>query len=304
MNQINWGKLSGFYNQDQETYKEWMMKKITRLTHQWNVYVKYSYPSIANIVLKGIDQNGMSVILKIGNDSYESVQERWILTHSETKKYPRVLHCLEEENAYIMEAIEPGYSLKDIDKDEEETSKIVAELLIEHWKISAEKAPLIEIRKRINALFIESSIKSPFVNEQEEMIQQARHIALELLESNNDRYVLHGDLHHENILYSQSSNWCMIDPKGVIGPREYDFATYLINQVDEKNFTTQLTKRIKGIQLVIDLDPILLIKWAFVQSVLSICWKLEDHMEVLTLDWSRGLLFMEVIDLKEWEELR
>jgi len=43
--------------------------------------------------------------------------------------------------------------------------------------------------------------------------------------------VLHGDLHHFNIL-SSGDRWLAIDPKGIIGEPEFEPAAYLENKID------------------------------------------------------------------------
>ena len=41
--------------------------------------------------------------------------------------------------------------------------------------------------------------------------------------------VLHGDLHHENVLDGGERGWLVIDPKGLLGERTYEYATTLCN---------------------------------------------------------------------------
>jgi streptomycin 6-kinase len=44
-----------------------------------------------------------------------------------------------------------------------------------------------------------------------------------------DDVVLHGDLHHDNVLDGESRGWLAIDPKGLIGDRAFDYATVFCN---------------------------------------------------------------------------
>ncbi|KJV80830.1 phosphotransferase enzyme family protein [Rickettsia hoogstraalii str. RCCE3] len=53
-------------------------------------------------------------------------------------------------------------------------------------------------------------------------LQKARKLRDELLQNTEPQILLHGDLHHENILQN-GKHWVVIDPKGVIG--------YPINEV-------------------------------------------------------------------------
>jgi streptomycin 6-kinase len=41
--------------------------------------------------------------------------------------------------------------------------------------------------------------------------------------------VLHGDLHHANVLDGEALGWLAIDPKGLFGERAYDYANILCN---------------------------------------------------------------------------
>src|SRR6185312_14693679 len=53
--------------------------------------------------------------------------------------------------------------------------------------------------------------------------------ARELLDSPRDTAVLHGDLHHGNVLDGGARGWLVIDPKGVLGERGFEYATLFRN---------------------------------------------------------------------------
>lgn len=50
-----------------------------------------------------------------------------------------------------------------------------------------------------------------------------------LLSSPHDEVVLHGDLHHGNILDFGTRGWLAIDPKGLVGERGFDYANIFTN---------------------------------------------------------------------------
>ena len=58
---------------------------------------------------------------------------------------------------------------------------------------------------------------------------QAAATAGELVASPQEVCVLHGDLHHGNVLDFGERGWLAIDPKGLIGDRGFDFADILCN---------------------------------------------------------------------------
>jgi len=119
-------------------------------------------------------------------------------------------------------------------------------------------------------------------------VPKARKLRDELLATSYKLEVLHGDLHHDNIL-NNDFNWKVIDPKGVMGDHIYDIATFICNPMEE---------------LIALEDPIQIIKnriiffakefcipaqrihdWCFVCSILSWAWAIEDGLD--TVDFKR-----------------
>lgn len=60
------------------------------------------------------------------------------------------------------------------------------------------------------------------------MLEKAKEIFTLYLKENKEQVLLHGDLHSDNILSSQRG-WLTIDPKGIIGEREFELGAYLRN---------------------------------------------------------------------------
>ena len=103
--------------------------------------------------------------------------------------------------------------------------------------------------------------------------------------------VLHGDLHHGNVLYcaggdhpgnrpERPAGWLAIDPKGVIGEPAYDVGAWLRNPDlsthDAPALKALLAKRIAILAEMLALDPQRLLGWGVAQAVLSAWWDLED----------------------------
>ena len=101
--------------------------------------------------------------------------------------------------------------------------------------------------------------------------------ARELLGAPHDVAVLHGDLHHGNVLDAGERGWIAIDPKGLIGERGFDFANIFHNPTKEIALTPGRLPRLIGIvaQLA-GLEPVRLIKWILAYSGLSAAWSLDS----------------------------
>lgn len=106
---------------------------------------------------------------------------------------------------------------------------------------------------------------------------KASSIARELLESPGDIVVLHGDLHHGNILNFGERGWLAIDPKHITGERAFDFANIFCNPDQEVALKPgRLMKQVALIAECARLDCNRLLKWIFAYAGLSAAWSLEN----------------------------
>jgi len=92
----------------------------------------------------------------------------------------------------------------------------------------------------------------------------------------NEIMLLHGDLHHGNIL--SSDTWIVIDPKGVIGHRSLEVGRYMNNQIQENIvFDICLEKMVNAFSEALELDNRIILLSFYIDMVLSTSWCLEDH---------------------------
>jgi len=109
------------------------------------------------------------------------------------------------------------------------------------------------------------------------VLTQADQAAQELLEKPQDSVILHGDIHHGNILDFEDKGWLVIDPKGLIGESYFDFANLFLNPDFE--LATQpgrLETQLNLVCKMADLDKTRLLKWILAYAGLSAAWHLED----------------------------
>jgi streptomycin 6-kinase len=102
---------------------------------------------------------------------------------------------------------------------------------------------------------------------------------VDLLDSSRDQVLLHGDLHHMNILLGESG-WTAIDPKGVIGEPAFEVGALLLNPVpdllNEPGLREVQARRLDILSGVLDAERQRLAAWGFVRAVLSAIWSVED----------------------------
>jgi streptomycin 6-kinase len=101
--------------------------------------------------------------------------------------------------------------------------------------------------------------------------------ARELLASERDVVVLHGDIHHGNILDFGPRGWLAIDPKRVIGERGFDYANLFCNP--EPAIALAPGRLARQVAVVADAAGIewkRLLQWIMAYAGLSAAWFLED----------------------------
>ncbi len=92
--------------------------------------------------------------------------------------------------------------------------------------------------------------------------------------------LLHGDLHHENILAAEREPWLAIDPKGLVGEPAYEVGAWLRNPMPQLLDMPQpgriLARRINQLAEELGFDRARLRDWGLAQAMLSAWWSMED----------------------------
>jgi streptomycin 6-kinase len=100
-----------------------------------------------------------------------------------------------------------------------------------------------------------------------------------LLASEHDRRVLHGDVHHDNILDFGERGWRAIDPKRLFGERLFDYANLLCNP--DLPTARERTRFLRQLDVIVEharVDRRRLLEWVLAFAGLSAAWFLDDGM--------------------------
>lgn len=101
--------------------------------------------------------------------------------------------------------------------------------------------------------------------------------AASLLSAPQEAVVLHGDFHHENVLDGGARGWLVIDPKGLIGERSFEYANLFRNPDPEVALAPgQVGRRARIVADEAVLDPVRLMKWVLAYAGLSAAWSLQS----------------------------
>jgi len=109
---------------------------------------------------------------------------------------------------------------------------------------------------------------------------QARDICAELFDQYSERVLLHGDLHHDNLLLRADGSYAVIDPKGIIGPEILDLPRFLLNEADMSDDPAHMKRAIRLVSQACGYPEEDLRKALFMEAVLANVWCVEDGMPI------------------------
>jgi streptomycin 6-kinase len=104
-----------------------------------------------------------------------------------------------------------------------------------------------------------------------------------LLSAPRDSVVLHGDIHHGNILDFGPRGWLAIDPKGLIGERGFDYANVFCNPDNETATAPgRVGRQVDVVAESAGLERRRLLQWIVAWAGLSAVWSLHDGLPSYT----------------------
>jgi streptomycin 6-kinase len=124
----------------------------------------------------------------------------------------------------------------------------------------------------------ESYLLSGDLQISETLVREAQSLYQELVNSQKKIILLHGDLHHDNVLYDEKRGWLAIDPKGYMGEPTYEIGAMLRNPLGCSHLYQQpefLGRRVDIICEKLGFDRERVVGWAFAQAVLAGVWSIE-----------------------------
>jgi streptomycin 6-kinase len=177
-----------------------------------------------------------------------------------------------DADALLMERAVGSRSLADMARrgEDDEASAILCAVAARlHAPRPGPPPALLPLDARFRALFA--------VAGQGGVLAEAAATARALLDSPRDIGVLHGDLHHDNVLDAGPRGFLAIDPKRLRGERGFDFANLFCNPDAAVALAPGRLARQAGIvAAAAGLDRRRLLQWILAYAGLSAAWHVED----------------------------
>lgn len=258
---------------------------VKELEERWEMQVQAPFNLSYNYVAPVTLNTGGEAVLKLWHPNPELSSEIVALEHYAGRGIVRLLRSDLKRSAMLLERLRPGVPLAEVEDDDEAT-RIIAEVMRQLW-IPAPEDPQGVFRtvkkwalgfRRLRKTF--DGATGPFPAP---LVEQAERLYTDLIASSAPPALLHGDLHHWNILSAERAPWLALDPKGLIGEPAYEIGAMTRNKWvsgGPAELRAQVERRLAIFEEMLGFDRQRMRGWCMAQAVLSAWWSYEDHHEV------------------------
>lgn len=305
MNQ-SFGIPDGLARNNTELYGQAGVDWLTRLpalladcSERWSLTIGPPFPMSAYSYAAPATRNdGTAIVIKARFPNHESRNEVEALRWYEGRGAVQLLDSDLDLGILLLERLEPGTMLSTIESDEQATS-IAASVMKQLWRpapldhsfptVAGWSQGLSKLREQFGG----TSGPLP-----ERLVSQAEGLFKELLSSPpSESVVLHGDLHHFNILSATRQPWLAIDPQGVVGDPGYEVGALLRNPIPDiafwPNLSQILARRVDQLAEKLGFDKERILAWGIAHCVLSAWWDIEGHSN----GWEAAIAVGETLSL-------
>lgn len=255
-----------------------MLEKLNHYRSAWGLADPQLIAQTATSHIYTVTVDGTTAVLKLftpyGADEKTGAVA---LRHFNGHGAVRLLQA--DDDAHLLEYVE-GEDLIPVVKSgqDEKATEIIADVLNELHAAPLQSPPngLTPLHRWFRALFTKAELDSQ--NGLNSIFVRAAGTAKELLSNPTASYVLHGDIHHENIRYSTQRGWLAIDPKGLFGERTYDTANTLCNPFKVSRLVHNEARLLRNAAILsqkLDIGLPRILAFAFAYAGLSASWMLE-----------------------------
>jgi streptomycin 6-kinase len=260
----------------------WLQQLPTLLDNyaqQWALELGSPFSLSYNYVLPATRVDGSAVVVKAGYPSDELRCEMAALRLYNGDGMVQLLDADPAQGVMLLERLQPGDMLSTL-ADDEEATVIGAAVMRKLWRPAPANHPFPTVAKWVEGLQRHRARFDGGVGPLPKPLFEAAEANFrDLLAANEPAMLLHGDLHHYNILRAQRQPWLAIDPKGLVGDPAYDVGAFLYNPdlAQRPNLDRLLQRRIDLLAEQLGFDRARIRDWGVAQAVLSACWTIEEN---------------------------
>jgi streptomycin 6-kinase len=274
-NALTWGKQGA----------DWLARIpaiISECEQKWDIRVQEPFALSYNYVAPAELSDGSLAVLKIGfpgDKEFKTEIDALELFNGEG--VCKLLKADRVNSAMLIEKITPGIPLSSLHNDDEAT-KVLGTVITRIHKPLPEQHRFITIEEWTTAipeyLTKHKSSKGPLPAM---LVDKAKELFKHLITTSTESVLVHGDLHHDNVLLSAYRGWLAIDPKGVAAEPAYEVAAMIRNPYERlkniKDLEPMLNRRIAILSEMLEFKRQRILDWCFAQTMLSAVWNTEGE---------------------------
>lgn len=252
-----------------------LSERVLRGVRAWGVAIERTVATETSVLVHG-SRAGKPVVLKVVKEQ----GDEWRCGEIAAKFGGRgVVEVYEQiPGAALFERLDPGEPLATLTlhgRDEEATDILAMMLGRMSPQDPPDWCPTVERWGGGFARYVASGDERvPLA-----IVEPAHRIYEDLCATQRNPALLHGDLHHGNVLSDRTRGWCAIDPKGVVGELEYEIGAALRNPIARPELFAKLDiveRRLEQFGLALGLDVGRARGWCFAQAVLAAISSIAD----------------------------
>lgn len=261
-----------------------LMNKLRRYGVRWGLsgFEQIEYKSVTvNRLFTCVSAEHGACVLKIGYDIKSMENEYNILHEYGGTRFCNVHEADIAKGVLLLERIIPGTQLRDepdLDKRLDSFCEVFDEMHIQPADKTIYPTYMGWV-SRITAYMRERKDYLALANK----MARAEQICRRLYEKYSSEMLLHGDLHHHNILLGEDNYFRIIDPKGVIGDRVFDIPRFIVNEftdVLDHDFDVKFRHIVRNFSEKLTVSEQDILRLVYVEMCMGECWKVEDGREL------------------------
>ena len=293
---------------DGARWLESLPEVVAALAEQWDLSLGEPFEPSWSYVVSAQRATGEACVLKIqlpadGEDPWAEGPAREARTLRLAG--PSAVRLLEEDSeagALLLERASGGPLAPMAGSDDDRATEILATAMVGFWAPAGEESGLPPVSRleesfeefdrgphgsataRVKDLVTTLADIDAGLRDLRAATVTARRVFEELLADKRPSVVIHGDLHHDNVLEDEARGWVVVDPKGYFGDAGFDTGAMLYNPMfDERgpdDVGPRLRRRMIVMSGIVGIDVDLLAPWGYLRTVISLVHTLEDGGEL------------------------
>lgn len=282
---------------DGADWLETLLDLLAKCEHRWSLTMQPTTFTLSyNYVTPATMADGTEVVLKIGVPNRELRTEIEALRIYNGRSSVRLLDADSTLGVLLLERLYPGQMLTTV-TDDDAATRLAAQVMQDLWRPLLVEHSFPSVADWAGGL---TKLRTKFGGEtgpfDTKLVETTESLFTDLLASMGEPMLLHGDLHHFNIL-SAEAGWLAIDPKGVVGEPAYEVGALLRNPMPhifkEPELGRITARRLDILAETLTLDRERLRQWSLAQAVLSAWWAYEDGGDAT--DWHPTMYLASVL---------